>query len=44
MKRVEGIRAVTYDCWATLLKDRDWEGAMERRIDALLSRLDIDRD
>jgi putative hydrolase of the HAD superfamily len=44
MRRVEGIRAVTYDCWATLLKDRDWEGAMERRIDALLSRLDIDRD
>lgn len=43
MKRVEGIRAVTYDCWATLLKDRDWEGAMERRIDALLSHLDIDR-
>jgi HAD superfamily hydrolase (TIGR01549 family) len=44
MKRVEGIRAVTYDCWATLLKDRDWEGAMESRIDALLSHLDIDRD
>jgi putative hydrolase of the HAD superfamily len=44
MKRVEGIRAVTYDCWATLLKDRDWEGAMERRIDALLSHLKIDRD
>ena len=43
MKRVEGIRAVTYDCWATLLKDRDWEGAMESRIDALLSHLDIDR-
>jgi putative hydrolase of the HAD superfamily len=44
MKRVEGIRAVTYDCWATLLKDRDWEGAMEKRIDALLSYLDIGRD
>jgi len=43
VRRVEGIRAVTYDCWATLLKDRDWEGAMERRIDALLSHLDIDR-
>jgi putative hydrolase of the HAD superfamily len=44
LRRVEGIRAVTYDCWATLLKDRDWEGAMERRIDALLLHLDIDRD
>lgn len=44
MKRVEGIRAVTYDCWATLLKDRDPEGAMESRIDALLSYLKISRD
>lgn len=44
MRRVDGIRAVTYDCWATLLKDRDWEGAMERRIDALLSHLDVSRD
>ncbi len=35
MKRVEGIRAVTYDCWGTLLKDRDWEGAMHKRIGAL---------
>lgn len=35
MKRVEGIRAVTYDCWGTLLKDRDWEGAMTKRIGAL---------
>ena len=44
MKRVEGIRAVTYDCWATLIRDRDWEGAMESRIDALLSYLGDDRD
>ncbi len=35
MKRVDGIRAVTYDCWATLLKDRDWEGAMAIRAGAL---------
>jgi HAD superfamily hydrolase (TIGR01549 family) len=35
VKRVDGIRAVTYDCWATLLKDRDWEGAMTIRVGAL---------
>ena len=35
MKRVDGIRAVTYDCWGTLLKDRDWEGAMAIRQSAL---------
>ena len=35
MKRVDGIRAVTYDCWGTLLRDRDWEGAMEIRLGAL---------
>ncbi|MFN2593852.1 MAG: HAD family hydrolase [Actinomycetota bacterium] len=44
MKRVDGIRAVTYDCWGTLLKDRDWEGAIERRIGALRHFLDIDAD
>jgi FMN phosphatase YigB (HAD superfamily) len=42
MKRVDGIRAVTYDCWATLLKDRDWEGAMAIRAGALSRALDID--
>ena len=35
MKRVDGIRAVTYDCWGTLLKDRDWKGAYENRVSAL---------
>lgn len=35
MRRVEGIRAVTYDCWGTLLKDRDWEGAIAQRVSAL---------
>ncbi len=42
MKRVEGIRAVTYDCWGTLLKDRDWEGAMHKRIGALRRFVDLD--
>jgi putative hydrolase of the HAD superfamily len=44
MKRVEGIRAVTYDCWGTLLKDRDWEGAMHRRIGALRDFVDLDHE
>jgi FMN phosphatase YigB (HAD superfamily) len=44
MKRVEGIRAVTYDCWGTLLKDRDWEGAMALRRGALRHFLDLDDD
>lgn len=34
-KRVEGIRAVTFDCWGTLLQDRDWEGANRKRVSAL---------
>ena len=42
MKRVDGIRAVTYDCWGTLLKDRDWEGAMARRIGALRRFVQLD--
>jgi FMN phosphatase YigB (HAD superfamily) len=42
MKRVEGIRAVTYDCWGTLLQDRDWEGAMHQRIGALSRFLDLE--
>ncbi|MGH2703477.1 MAG: HAD family hydrolase [Actinomycetota bacterium] len=29
------MRAVTYDCWGTLLKDKDWEGAMDTRVGAL---------
>lgn len=44
MKRVDGIRAVTYDCWGTLLKDRDWEGAIDERVGALRRFLDIDAD
>jgi HAD superfamily hydrolase (TIGR01549 family) len=41
MKRVDGIQAVTYDCWGTLLKDRDWEGAMASRRSALQRFLDL---
>ena len=41
-KRVDGVRAVTYDCWGTLLRDHDWEGVMAQRADALLRFLDID--
>jgi FMN phosphatase YigB (HAD superfamily) len=44
MKRVDGIRAVTYDCWGTLLQDRDWEGAMHKRIGALSRFLHLDVD
>ena len=44
MKRVDGIRAVTYDCWGTLLKDRDWEGAMQIRISALRRFLKCSED
>lgn len=42
VKRVDGIRAVTYDCWGTLLKDRDWKGAWRKRLGALSSFLGID--
>ena len=42
VKRVDGIRAVTYDCWGTLLKDRDWEGAWKKRLGALSRSLEID--
>ena len=41
MRRVDGIRAVTYDCWGTLLKDRDWEGAYNHRVSALNRFLDL---
>ncbi|MFN2489028.1 MAG: HAD family hydrolase [Actinomycetota bacterium] len=43
MKRVDGIRAVTYDCWGTLLKDRDWEGAMAKRVGALRAFLGLEK-
>jgi FMN phosphatase YigB (HAD superfamily) len=41
-KRVNGVRAVTYDCWGTLLRDRDWEGAMSMRLSALRRYVDLD--
>lgn len=40
-KRVHGIRAVTYDCWGTLLMDRDFEGAMRKRVSALRASVDM---
>ena len=44
MKRVEGIRAVTYDCWGTLIRDRDYEGAMATRAGALEHLLGLSAD
>lgn len=44
MRRVDGVQAVTYDCWGTLLRDRDWEGAMEIRRSALCHYLDLGED
>jgi putative hydrolase of the HAD superfamily len=41
MRRFEGIQAVTYDCWATLLQDADWKSAHELRRSALLRFLDL---
>jgi FMN phosphatase YigB (HAD superfamily) len=41
-KRVDGIRAVTYDCWGTLLRDRDFEGATHLRVSALRRFLPLD--
>ncbi len=40
-KRVDGIRAVTYDCWGTLLKDRDFDAAMATRAESLGKVLDL---
>ena len=40
-KRVDGIRAVTYDCWGTLLKDRDFDAAMATRTESLGKMLDL---
>jgi putative hydrolase of the HAD superfamily len=41
MKRWDEIRAVTYDCWGTLLRDRDWKGATDLRLSALRRFLDL---
>ena len=40
-KRLDGIKAVTYDCWGTLLRDRDYEAAMGRRAKALERAINI---
>ncbi|MBA3430929.1 MAG: HAD family hydrolase [Actinobacteria bacterium] len=42
-RRLSGIRAVTYDCWATLLKDHDFDKAMGARAAALADALDLPR-
>ncbi len=44
MRRFDGIQAVTYDCWGTLLRDHDWEGAQEIRRSALRRFLDLSED
>ena len=41
-KRVNGLRAVTYDCWGTLLQDVDSRGATAKRVSALQRFLDLD--
>lgn len=41
MRRFEGIQAVTYDCWGTLLQDKDPQGAMDIRLGALRRFLDL---
>lgn len=42
MKRFDGVQAVTYDCWGTLLKDKDHEGAHRIRRSALSDFLGLD--
>lgn len=44
MRRFEGIQAVTYDCWGTLLRDHDWEGAQVVRRSALRRFLDLSEE
>ena len=44
MKRWDEIRAVTYDCWGTLLRDRDWKGAQDLRLSALRRVLELNED
>ena len=42
--RLEGIKAVTYDCWATLLTDKDWERSLQLRVEALCRAIDASPD
>jgi putative hydrolase of the HAD superfamily len=44
MRTFDGIQAVTYDCWGTLLRDHDWEGAQAVRRSALQRFLDLSDD
>ena len=36
------IRAVTFDCWGTLISDKGFEKAMARRVDAIADALECD--
>ena len=43
MNELAGIRAVTYDCWATLLRDGDPGRSMNLRVEALQRSMEIDK-
>ncbi|MFN2544969.1 MAG: HAD family hydrolase [Actinomycetota bacterium] len=38
------VRAVTFDCWATLIRDRDFDAATKRREAAITRLLGVDAD
>lgn len=44
LTRWNGIRAVTYDCWGTLLADSDWDASLALRRSALSDALNISED
>jgi putative hydrolase of the HAD superfamily len=44
MTTYEGVRAVTFDCWATLIRDRDMQAATARREEAITRILGVDAD
>ncbi len=41
---LRGVRAVTYDCWGTLLKDSDWPAAFALRAEALRKIAGLDEE
>ncbi len=41
MTTLGGVRAVTFDCWATLIRDRDWKAATARRERAITRLLGV---
>ncbi|MGH2830514.1 MAG: HAD family hydrolase [Actinomycetota bacterium] len=42
MTRFDGVRAVTFDCWGTLLYEPDRDASMRMRIDALAEAAGLD--